>query len=237
LYDAISNEGIVKICDRCLHRENLPIIKRVEFDKEGEQIEKRPTVRERLTYMSGFKPRERENQEQISERQRQQDEEIKKVIIKKYQEELKNSNLKADISGDSGMIRNFHWAIMRARRAKHMSQKQLADMIYEPEVAIKMAEKGILPREKERLVKKIENALKVRLTQIPYDTYTQIPPEQKEEVEVVEEGLEETKEKKRKWTIGDLLRGKVKIKFSGEKKDPEESEDVEKSLEDELKEE
>ena len=56
LYDAISSEGLVKICSNCNIRENFPILK-----KSGAPPgEKRQTVYERLSTMSGFNQKERE---------------------------------------------------------------------------------------------------------------------------------------------------------------------------------
>lgn len=209
LYDAISEKEIVKICERCRMKESIPIIKKTRLPEEPE---KRLTVRERLSYLSGFKPNEKSLGKEVSEEAKRQNEELKKIIAKRYEDELSTSKIKVDTSGDSGMVRNFHWAIMRARRAKHLTQRGLADKINEPEIAIKLAEKGILPREKEFLIKKIQNALNIQITKIPYDTYTQLPEkrhseDEMNESELLEDGeLKLDSEKEKSWTIGDLLR-------------------------------
>jgi len=52
---------------------------------------------------------------------------------------------------------------MRARRAKKLTQKQFAEAIEESEEAIKMAEKGVLPKDDFVLVNKIENYLGIRI--------------------------------------------------------------------------
>jgi len=225
LYDAISEKEIVKICEKCQARENLPVIKKAKTSANWEP-EKRMTVRERLSYMKGINPKEveKKTREEI-ERTKKQNEDLRKIIAKKYEEEMKvqGSSMQADVSGESGMIRNFHWAIMRTRRARHMTQRELADKIGEPEIAIKMAEQGILPREREFLVKKIQNALKIQITKIPYDTYAKLPPQESqnsdakspEESQNPEDYREELKldsEKEKRWTIGDLLRIKKRVK-------------------------
>jgi len=61
------------------------------------------------------------------------------------------------------MIDNFHWIIMRARRSKKLNQKQFAEAIEESEEAIKMAEKGVLPKNDFVLVNKIEDYLGIRI--------------------------------------------------------------------------
>jgi len=49
LFDAILPDGIVKICSKCSSEEDIPIIKDTLFPK----IEKQPTMRERLSKISG----------------------------------------------------------------------------------------------------------------------------------------------------------------------------------------
>lgn len=62
--------------------------------------------------------------------------------------EMANRNFESKIikeTGDSSdLIDNFNWAIMRARRAMHLSQQQLAEAIGESEAAIRRAEQGLL---------------------------------------------------------------------------------------------
>lgn len=52
---------------------------------------------------------------------------------------------------------------MRERRAKKITQEQLAKEISESEAAIKMAEQGILPDDGYKLVKKLESFLGISL--------------------------------------------------------------------------
>jgi ribosome-binding protein aMBF1 (putative translation factor) len=102
---------------------------------------------------------------------------------------------------------------MKARRARHMTEKQLAETLGESELAIRMAERDMLPRERERLVRKIENYLKIRITKTPYsDTTTEQIQEVPSEVPI--------EEIKKKFSIRDLLGLKKKIK---EKDNSEES--------------
>ena len=41
-----------------------------------------------------------------------------------------SSDLKKEVNEDASLVRNFHWEIMRARRAKHITQEELAETIY-----------------------------------------------------------------------------------------------------------
>lgn len=191
IYDAISDEGLVKICANCNIRENFPILK-----KSGALPgEKRQTVYERLTYMSGFNPKERELHRQ-QEAQKKQNEELRQVLDKRFRDEMIASNLRKEAEGDS-IVRNFHWEIMKARRARHMSQRELADAIGESEMAIKMAERGMLPREKERLVRKLENYLKIKIMNMPEPAPTAPQEVSQEEVPI--------EEIRKKFSIRDLL--------------------------------
>ena len=105
--------------------------------------------------------------------------------------------MKKETEGDSSLVRNFHWDMMRARRARHLTQEQLAEAIGESALAIKMAERGMLPREKERLVKKIENYLHIKIMNMPVPAIPATQPEQTEEVPI--------EEIRKKFSIRDLF--------------------------------
>jgi ribosome-binding protein aMBF1 (putative translation factor) len=204
IYDAISSDGLVRICANCNIKENLPILK-----KAGAMpVEKRQTVYERMTRMSGFNPKERELREEEEERKKQ-NEEVKQVMDRNFRDEMMTSNLKKETTGESNLVRNFHWEMMKARRAKHMTQRQLAEALGESELAIRMAERGMLPRERERLVRKIENYLHIRISNVPT---SEMPVEMPQEVPN-EVPIEEIK---KKFSIRELLGLKKKIKETEE---------------------
>ncbi len=245
LRDAISEKEIVKICDKCQFRENLPLIKKPSIEAFAND---RPlSVQERLANMSGVpaNPRaqrekmlaERKRREEEFRTRKEQDEELRKVADKSFRNKIESSNSEAPASGSSGMMRNFHWVIMRARRARHLTQRSLADMIHEPTAAIEMAERGVLPREHEALVKKIQQALKIQITKIPYDTYTKLPEKSSEAASEVSGEYSEMEgsdlsEKEKRWTIGDLLRIKKRVKVKDREKDESVSrEEIDKILE------
>ncbi len=203
LYDAISKDGLVKVCGNCNIKENLPLIRTVDASKG----EKRLTVYERMTKLSGVDPKEREARKQQEEKAKQS-EEMRQVMDKKFREELYNSSTKKDVSGESNLIRNFHWEILKARRDRKLTQAQLADVIGESELSIRMAERGILPRERERLIKKLESYLRIKLTKdSPADSQQAV--EQQTESAQIEIPAEETK---KKFSIRSLFGLKKKTK-------------------------
>ena len=172
LYDAISKEGLVKICAHCNIRENLPVLKKAGTVPE----EKKQTVYERMTKLSGFNPKERELHERQAEMNKQ-NEEVRQIIDRNFRKEM--TDLKKESGGDD-LVRNWHWELMKARRAKHITQRELADAIGESELAVRMAERGMLPRERERLIRKLESYLRIRiLTRAPViSTPSETPAEE-----------------------------------------------------------
>ncbi|MFH1801622.1 MAG: hypothetical protein ABH804_02185 [archaeon] len=148
LFDVISDSGIVKACEKCVVKEGLPVIRKQEpfYFKEAE---KKQTVYERLSRSAGF---DREK----SEVKPEPDSNLRKIVEKNYKEKQKTVKPK-------NLVDNFHWIIMRVRRAKKLTQKQLAENIGEPEIAVKLAEQGILPENYFGFVNKIENALGINI--------------------------------------------------------------------------
>jgi len=141
LFGAVSEKGIVRICRKCSFEERIPVMK---YTKE--EFEKRPTVHERLSQLSGIKKEDKPKK----------DLELEKVANENFKKQILEEN-------PFGMVDNFHWIVMRARRAKKLTQKQFAEAIEESEEAIKMAEKGVLPKDDFVLVNKIENYLGIRI--------------------------------------------------------------------------
>jgi ribosome-binding protein aMBF1 (putative translation factor) len=164
LFDAISSKGIIKICEKCSREEDIPIINKPissqinEYKKKVKEPRnfRKTVVSDRLSRISGIKVedgRERKSLELLKE-----EDELKKIADKNFQKRLEGKQ-----SQKPYLVNNFHWIIMRARRLKKITVEQLAREILEPESAIKMAEKGILPKEDKKLIKKLENKLEIRL--------------------------------------------------------------------------
>jgi len=85
---------------------------------------------------------------------------------------VNNSYDKKKSQSRTDLIPNFHWVIMRARRSKKLTQKQLAENIGEPEASIVSAESGVVLNNSDSLVRKLENYLGIKLRNIesPYSS-------------------------------------------------------------------
>jgi ribosome-binding protein aMBF1 (putative translation factor) len=139
LFDAISREGIVKICEDCLAVEKCPIIRK---PVEVPVSEPPKSIRERLVGMNkksfpGNEPK------------------LRDLIDQKYK--AKNPQVKSDL------VDNFHWTIQRIRRVRKITREQFSKGIDEPEATIRMIEGGFLPEDNYKIISKIEKYLGVSL--------------------------------------------------------------------------
>ena len=153
LSDAILPEGIVKICNACASKEKIPVV-RPPTDFQIRESEKEPLrFRERVKKFE---------QTRITENEllRRQDTTLKDIVDRNFERRVKEQETSKPVLD---VVENFNWIILRARRAKKMTQTQLAKEISESGAAIKLAEQGVLPNDDYRLVNKLENYLGVRL--------------------------------------------------------------------------
>ena len=153
LSDAILPEGIVKICNVCAAKEKIPVM-RQPTESQIKESEKEPLrFRERVKKFEQTKVTE-------NELLRRQDTTLKDIVDKNFERRVKEQETSKPILD---VVENFNWIILRARRAKKLTQIQLAKEISESGAAIKLAEQGILPNDGYRLANKLENYLGVRL--------------------------------------------------------------------------
>ena len=171
LIDAIIDEGIVKVCQKCSKNENIPLIRKPSLLRL-EESEKKQTVYERMSKVAGIKPETINQNKEI----KKQDKNLRELVEDNFKKSEKTSS-------PNDLVDNFHWVLMRKRRLKKISHKQLAEKINESVEAIKMAEKGILPNDYQGLIKKLENSLSVNLIK---KEIKQIP---KTQIEVVDAEL------------------------------------------------
>ena len=156
LYEGIHRSfGVVKVCRKCYFKEKLPLVEKKSVDLE--EIQRRPTVRERLSAMAGLKVRK---EDEVPKRHvfTPEDVGLKDIVDKN----LKNS-LEAGPKDNEDLIDNWNWVIMRKRRALKLSYSQLGEIIQEQPVILEALEKGKLPRGHIPLIKKLENYLQTRL--------------------------------------------------------------------------
>lgn len=157
LFEAISKTELIKICEPCSKKENMPIVRRpTTFQlKEAEK-------RQNQSIYQRMKEERRKNplNSQTSSIQKSQKEEtsLRDIVDRSY-----GKKISGEKKPRPDLIQNFHWVIMRARRSKKMTREQLAREISESITAIKMAEQGILPEDDDRLISKIESYLGISL--------------------------------------------------------------------------
>ena len=151
--EVISPKGVILACGKCALEEGFPILKKP--DKRVFEEPKKGSVYERLSRLSGVRHAEPERPELKKE-----EESLRKIIDRNYEEKMRRQDLSLKSRPD--LIDKFHWIIMRVRRVKGFTQKQLAEAIKETEAAIKMAEQGIVPEGYE-LMDKLERFLRVKL--------------------------------------------------------------------------
>jgi len=161
LFDVISSSGIVKLCSRCLSGDAVPL--KTPTEKQINSINKRGSVYQRLSWEAGINPEEHKRSFFGSPGQ----EELKKqeVNLRMLIDKTNEAQGKVAISPQrrNDLIENFHWVIMRARRAKKMPIAQVAREIGESEAVVKKAEQGILPEGDYRIVNKLETLLEINI--------------------------------------------------------------------------
>jgi ribosome-binding protein aMBF1 (putative translation factor) len=177
LFDAVFGKGIVRVCKECAVKEKMPIIrqkseivKRVIMEDDPQPKKRRLTVYERLMNISGVDLRARKVKRESLQKQ--------EVTLK----EIIDRNFKARVQEEAqpleGLIDNFHWVIMRARRLKHLTQEQFAKELAEPKAAIETIEKGIFPGNDYNFVMKIEKYLNIKI--MKKETFEKIKENTKE---------------------------------------------------------
>ena len=154
LHSAISDKGIVKVCQRCSVDGDLPVFRKKETSLE---------IADRTAPVGGLlKEREKAFESMKAGRKNpamsRQDVNLRELVDNNYKQ-----NIETGKKAWPGVIRNFNWVIMRARRNKGFGQKPLAEAIGEPEVSIRMAESGVLPKEYVPFLRKLEKVLEVNL--------------------------------------------------------------------------
>lgn len=144
-FDAVHAHEMVRVCRACAEKERIPILRRATPEQILE-TEKSSSLRERLARMSGTKSK---IMPLVA---------AKQVAIHKFGEKAKPAEL-----AHLGLEDNFYWHLMRARRARGLTTKQLALAIQEPEQVVLQLEQGQLPANASALLHKIEDLLKMSL--------------------------------------------------------------------------
>ena len=162
LFEAISNEGIVKICEDCVRETGMPLIRR-PTDSQINKAQNPESVYDRLSYMAGINAKEhKEKLHGVGSSERvvlRQDTTFRDLVDRNYEKKFGVGVREQR----PDLVDNFHWVIMRARRFKKMSPEQVAVAIGESEDAVKMAEAGALSEDYDKLISKLQSFLGVKI--------------------------------------------------------------------------
>lgn len=187
LFDAIYEGRMAKICERCSIIENVPIIKKPGVSQLKEAEMGRVGVYDRMKRLSGIKDAKEETTFFREDKLKELD---RKPELELPEKEKLN------------LVEHFYWQIMQNRRRKGLSQKQLAEVLSESEVAIEMIEKAKFPENAEILIKKLEQFFQIRLRKLSSEELMSIGREKQKPVLLDEYGreLEDIPEPDRKET-------------------------------------
>lgn len=157
LFEGVNINEIVHICERCALLEGIPLLKNPSVE-QLKVSEKSGPMYSRLKRLSGIR-----------------EEPVRKSIF----EELKEAEERGKILAKSPekpikFVENFHWAIQHARRHKGLTHKQLADLIGESEVALRLIERNNLPEHAELVIKKLEQYFRIKLIELTEQEKNQI---------------------------------------------------------------
>ncbi|MEK6914813.1 MAG: helix-turn-helix domain-containing protein [Nanoarchaeota archaeon] len=146
IFDAINELRSINLCERCSIIENIPIIKK----PTSNQIKESETTRvsERMRALTRIREA------------RKSDTFLKRDRLKELE---KNPELERPEKENLDLSDYFHWEIMKNRRRRGWSQKQLANYIGESEVSIKMIENKNIPENAKKIIIKIEQLFHINL--------------------------------------------------------------------------
>ena len=148
LFDGVYVNEPIRICEKCALVEGVPIFKLPSLDQLKES-EMREGVGKRLARLSGVK----------------EDKKQEKSVFEELKDLEEQPELERPEELPIQLVDNFHWIIQHERRRKGMMHKHLAEAIGESEMALKLIERNNLPEGHVRIVKKLEQYLRVRLIQ------------------------------------------------------------------------
>ena len=146
IFDAIYDLRMTTLCERCSIIENIPIIK----TPNPEQLKESETTRvsDRMNDLSGIRPPEKDETFFKEDRLKELD---------------SNPELELPEKEHLNLVDNYHWEIMKQRRRRGLSQRQLAESLGESEIAIQMIENNKLPDNAKTIINKLEQVFQTNL--------------------------------------------------------------------------
>ncbi|MBU4086188.1 MAG: hypothetical protein KKB21_01280 [Nanoarchaeota archaeon] len=173
LVDAIYDREIVKICEECALLEELPVIRRPS-SFQLEASEKPYSVRQRLARLAGVRLKD----ELRSDMKAQAGVcDVRRVISldnlrkpRDYNKTLQDrQEIAKKLNKPLDLVDNWNWHIQMTRRNKKISLAQVAEVIGETEVVLKMIEKGDLVDDANRIISKLEQYFKINLRKSEFE--------------------------------------------------------------------
>ena len=183
LFEAVGAEGVVIVCLDCSEKESIPLLKKPTTYqlKDSESKEYMPFRFRRYEALGREIPGGRNSRQVKTGFNKSLSELTLRDILDKNLKGKYDSpeGVKRDISPRIPLIDNFHWEVMRARRKKHLTYKQVADALAESETVIKMVEHGRLPEDDYRIIGKLEKFFDIRLVKSSESTEKSLLPREK----------------------------------------------------------
>lgn len=160
LLSAIIDNEVKKICEFCASVNNEIVMVEKPTEAQLKEAERQFTVYERLKRMSKMQIHEDELQLRELKRREEAGVNLSKLAAKKNDEQFMQ---KHEERKQINLAQDFNEQIGNARNLKGLSQKQLGDSIAEPEETVRMLERGIMPQDSEKIIRKVEQYLRVDL--------------------------------------------------------------------------
>jgi len=150
LFDAIYEGRMGSMCERCSIIENIPIIRKPN-SIQLKEAENTIRVYQRMKNLAGIYDKRKEETFFPEDR-------LKELDLKPELERPVRQNL--------NLVDHYYWEIMKLRRRRGLSQKQLAEAIGESEVVINMIEKEKLPDNADSVIIKLEQMFQRKFRKI-----------------------------------------------------------------------
>ncbi|MCW8966234.1 MAG: hypothetical protein OQK82_06070 [Candidatus Pacearchaeota archaeon] len=154
LVNVVLDEGIVEVCVECADVYEIPFVKEPKEDVL-EIANKHSSVYERLSSFAGINPSEHKGFREVKKFSPEKDRELMEFVSK-------NSNIMSE-KVTSYLIRNFHWAIMRARRLRKLTLDEVSEKASIPVSVLKLIESGIVSERNFEAVRKLEVFFGIRV--------------------------------------------------------------------------
>jgi ribosome-binding protein aMBF1 (putative translation factor) len=161
-FDVVNRAGVVKLCEKCLKEEMLPVVRKPS-SYDFKERDSKQSVYERLSKLAGLNSKEHKKNT-FEEREKQRGNlRGQEITLKQIVERNLKLNTSPSQEQKGDLIPNFHWTIMRARRARKLTQDQLAKEINESPSVISSLEIGNIPDNCRQVINKLESFFSIRL--------------------------------------------------------------------------